>query len=174
MSEKKGAAKKTTQKKHPGGRPTRYKKEFAVQAAKLCKLGATDKDLADFFGVVEQTVNNWKKSHPEFFESLKDAKNELDSKVERSLFERATGYEHSEDKIFNANGEPLIVPTVKRYPPDTTAAIFWLKNRKPQEWRDKVDLEHSGKVDNINHNIDYSKMTDDEAKAAFFKAIKKD
>jgi hypothetical protein len=49
------------------------------------------------------------------------------------------GYSAPEDKIFNNDGKPLIVPTVKNYPPDTTAVIFWLKNRRPDEWRDKID-----------------------------------
>ena len=123
-------------------RPSSFKVEYIEQAKKLCALGATDKQLADFFGVTEQTLNNWKHDFPAFFESLKEAKSELDNKVERSLYERATGYSHTEDKIFNNNGEPLVVPTVKHYAPDTTALIFWLKNRKPEQWRDKVTQEH--------------------------------
>ena len=124
------------------GRKTKYKEEYAEQAKKLCALGATDKQLADFFEVTEQTINNWKNDYPVFFESLKEAKSELDNKVERALFERAMGYSHKEDKVFNNNGEAMTVETVKRYPPDTTALIFWLKNRKPDEWRDKVTQEH--------------------------------
>ncbi len=55
------------------------------------------------------------------------------------MYERATGYSHAEDKIFNDGGEPLIVPTTKHYPPDATSAIFWLKNRQPAKWRDKTE-----------------------------------
>lgn len=126
--------------KHAGGRPSKYKDSFPAQAAKLCKLGAIDKDIAEFFEVSEQTINEWKKKHPKFLESLKEAKDDIDRKVERSLFERATGYEHSEDKIFNQNGTPLIVPTTKHYPPETTAAIFWLKNRQPDRWKDSKEI----------------------------------
>ena len=99
--------------------------------------------MAEFFGVNPDTWHEWKKVHSEFSEALRDWKVEADSRVERSLYERATGYSHPEDKIFNDDGEPLIVPTVKHYPPDTTAAIFWLKNRQKDRWRDvsKVDLE---------------------------------
>ena len=111
---------------------------------KMATCGMTDKEMAELLGVTEQTFNNWKKKFPEFFESLKNWKMEADEKVERSLFERACGYEHEEDKIFNANGKALVVSTIKRYPPDPTAAIFWLKNRQPKEWRDKQEIEHSG------------------------------
>jgi len=113
---------------------------------KMASYGMTDKQMADVVGVSEQTVNNWKLKDPNFFESLKAEKEIADARVERSLFERATGYSHPEDKIFNDNGTPLVVQTVKHYPPDTTAAIFWLKNRKPKEWRDRQELEHSGEI----------------------------
>lgn len=109
-----------------GGRPTDYRPEMAEQAEKLCRLGATDKELAEFFGVTEQTVNNWKTSQPGFFESLKRGKILADAEVAHSLYSRALG---SED-----------------YPPDTAACIFWLKNRQPTKWRDKTATEHSGRV----------------------------
>ena len=112
----------------------------------MCLLGATDKEMADFFNVKEQTINNWKKNHPSFFESIKRGKIVADANVAKSLYNRALGYYHPEDKIFNDNGEPLIVPTVKHYPPDPTAAIFWLKNRKPAEWRDKRDVQVEGNM----------------------------
>lgn len=120
-------------------RPSRYKAEYAEQAEKLCRLGATDRELADFFGVTEQTVNNWKRDHPEFFESLKRGKVLADAEVADKLFKRATGYSHPAVKIFNDQGTPLEVPYTEHYPPDTTAAIFWLKNRQKDKWRDKID-----------------------------------
>jgi len=61
--------------------------------------------------------------------------------VVRSLFQRACGYSHPEDKIFQHEGNPVVVPTTKHYPPDATSAIFWLKNRDPANWRDKVEHE---------------------------------
>ena len=127
------------------GRPSKFE-QVKDMLFKMATYGMTDKQMADVVGVTEQTINNWKLSNKEFFESLKSEKAIADAKVERSLFERATGYSHAEDKIFNDNGTPLVVPTTKHYPPDTTAAIFWLKNRKPKEWRDKQDIEHSGGV----------------------------
>jgi hypothetical protein len=128
----------------PAGRPTKYKPEYVKQAKKLALLGATDKQVAGFFDVNELTINRWKEKYPEFCKSLKDGKKELDSQVQKSLYFRATGYSHPEDKIFNNNGEPLIVPTTKHYPPDPTSIIFWLKNRQPEKWRDKQDHNHTG------------------------------
>ncbi len=132
----------------PAGRPSAYKPEYCEQAFKLCLLGATDKDLGDFFGVSEQTINAWKSSHSEFLESLKKGKAEADAKVAHSLYHRATGYSHDAVKIFAdvKTGAEQIVPYTEHYPPDTTAAIFWLKNRQRDKWRDKVEQELSGDV----------------------------
>lgn len=121
------------------GRPPKYHDKVPEQALKLCRLGATDKELADFFGVKEATINQWKLDHPAFSDSLKEGKYLADAEVASKLFKRATGYSHPEDKIFNDNGSAMVVPTMKHYPPDTTACIFWLKNRQPAKWRDKVE-----------------------------------
>lgn len=121
-------------------RPTKYQAEYAEQALKLCRLGATDKELADFFQVNEDTINEWKKVHSAFSESLKAGKAMADAEVADKLFKRATGYEHKAVKISaNPNGDEHVTEYVERYPPDTTAAIFWLKNRRPDQWRDKTD-----------------------------------
>lgn len=146
---KKATKKAPAKKSEPnrGGRPSKFKAEYVEQAYIACaRMGATDIDLAKLFAVDEKTINTWKHKHPEFLQSLKVGKDEFDTgMVEAALRERATGYSHPEDKIFNDGGEPLIVPTTKHYPPDTTAGIFWLKNRQPDRWRDKLDHEHTGK-----------------------------
>ncbi|WP_312272243.1 terminase [Pseudomonas sp.] len=123
------------------GRPTSYKAEYAAQALKLCKLGLTDKELAEYFEVSEQTLNAWKKSHPAFLESLKGGKTLADAEVASKLFHRATGYSHDDLDIRVVNGEIIQTPIIKHYPPDTTAAIFWLKNRQRNKWRDKPEGE---------------------------------
>lgn len=139
-------AKKPAKKKAVGGRPSKYASISMEQVQKLATAGWTDEQMSEFFGVSKRTWNAWKKAHPEFLHSLKDWKKHADERVERSLYERATGYEHPEDKIFNDGGKAMVVPTIKHYAPDTTAAIFWLKNRQPDDWRDKVETEHSGEV----------------------------
>lgn len=126
------------------GRPSKYKPEYAKQAAKLCKLGATDAQLADFFQVSVSTINLWKVEHKEFSESIRVPKAEADERVEQSLYRRAMGYEHDEVDIKVVSGEIVKTDIRKYYPPDSTAMIFWLKNRKPGEWRDKVEQEHTG------------------------------
>jgi hypothetical protein len=129
----------------PAGRPTAFKPEFVEQATKLAKLAATDIEIADFFGVNVATLYRWKNSNAEFCEALKIAKAEADERVERSLFQRATGYQRDSVKVFlDKNGEPVYAPYREDVQPDTTACIFWLKNRKKEEWRDKQDHEVTG------------------------------
>lgn len=126
-----------------GGRPTEYKPEYDEQGYKLTLLGYTDKELADFWGVCEATINNWKLEHCGFLESIKRGKSIADSEIAESLYNRAKGYSHPEDKIFCNNGEVIIEPTIKHYPPDTAAAMIWLKNRQPKLWRDKQEIDHT-------------------------------
>lgn len=122
-------------------RPSKFDKEICEQAEKLCKLGATDAELADFFGVVESTINKWKLDHPEFSESVKRGKLIADSEVASKLYHRAIGYEHPDTHVSNYQGEVTLTSLVKHYAPDPTAAIFWLKNRRPDQWRDKTERE---------------------------------
>jgi len=127
-----------------GGRPTDYKPEYAIQAEKLCKLAATDIEIADFFEVDVRTIYRWKEAHEEFCHALKTGKDLADERVERSLFSRATGYEHDEVDIRVVNGEIVKTPIRKYYPPDTTAGIFWLKNRRKDQWREMKAVEVTG------------------------------
>lgn len=129
------------------GRPTDYKEEYAEQGYRLCLLGAIDKDLADFFEVSEATINNWKIAHPEFLESIKRGKQIADTQVADRLYQRALGYEHEDLYLTQYQGEIVEKTITKHYPPDTTAAIFWLKNRQPSKWRDRTetDVKSGGK-----------------------------
>ena len=137
------------------GRPSKYKEEYNEQAEKLCRLGATDKELADFFGVSVSTLNLWKINYKEFSESLKKGKVVSDTVVANALFTRATGFSYMDEigfkcKAYDEEGrqiEKVETKMVAKYqPPDTTAAIFWLKNRRPQNWRDKQEVELSGEA----------------------------
>jgi hypothetical protein len=125
------------------GRPSSYDPSMCAVAEKLTRLlGATDHDVAEFFGVCDRTLNRWKLEHEEFCQSLKLGKEVSDQRVEKSLYQRAIGFRHDAVKIMQHNGAPVIVPYTEQVPPDTTACIFWLKNRKQDEWRDKI--EHAG------------------------------
>lgn len=128
----------------PAGRPTNYRSEYAEEARKLCEAGATDIELADHFGVTARTIYAWKNANPEFLQALKVGKESTDDRVERSLLERATGYERDDLDIRVIDGR-LVKTVIRRWvPPDTTAAIFWLKNRRPAQWRDKTEQQIDG------------------------------
>ena len=122
------------------GQPTKFSPTMQKIAAAAYKYGATDAQVAADLGVSERTLNRWRLKHPEYCRAVKDAKVIADEKVERSLYERACGSSIPEDKVFCSNGEVTIVPGRKHYPPETTACIFWLKNRRPDEWRDQRNL----------------------------------
>lgn len=140
-----------------GEKNSKYKPEYDEQAYKLCLLGMTDKKIAGFFEVAESTINLWKLEHPTFSESLKRGKGLADADVAHSLYNRALGYEHDADDIKVVEGAIVITPTIKRYPPDATSAIFWLKNRQPEIWRDKPEVESEDdsqkKAFNITFNV---------------------
>jgi hypothetical protein len=103
------------------GRPTKYKDEYAELARNYCLLGATDPDLQRFFAVSRATINTWKKQFPAFADALNAGKEVADMRVAKALFDKAVGG-------------------------DTTAMIFWLKNRQKHAWRDRHEIDHSGKV----------------------------
>jgi len=120
-------------------RPTDYRESYVDGAKKLAKLGATDEEIADFFNISTRTLYRWKNTHEEFCQALKAGKEEADNRVERSLYQRAIGYERDAVKIFMPAGkdDPVYAPYKEAVTADTTAAIFWLKNRRSDEWRDK-------------------------------------
>jgi len=146
--------------KHPGGRPTDYKEEYVDLVFRICSgTGASDLQLAKIFEVSRTTINNWKKEHPKFFDSIKKGKDIYDTQnVENSLLKRALGYTVTETTkepcIVKKKGETAevidtkltITKKVKKHiAPEVAAQIFWLKNRNPGRWRDKQEIEHSGK-----------------------------
>ena len=156
MTEKKSSAGKKTR-----GRKSEYQIGYADQALKLCLLGATDKELTEFFSVSEQTINSWKKKHPEFLESLKKGKNLADANVASRLYNRAIGYSCKATKFATSDGHITDSKEyIEHYPPDTTAAIFWLKNRQPEKWRDKKEIDA-----NVNLGDELESLTDEQLQA---------
>lgn len=137
------------------GRPTVYDPAYVAQAAKLCALGATDDEMADFFGIHRSTLYRWKLDHEDFCDSIKSAKDVADERVERSLYQKATGYDITEEQAVKLRVDQYkdgveVVEVRKHIPADTTAAIFWMKNRRKDAWRDKHEVEHSGSIDLAN------------------------
>ena len=125
------------------GRPPKYSQAYAKQAEKLCQLGATDEDLADFFGVSIRTIERWRVEYVGFCRAVKNGKDAADDAVERSLFKRAMGYTFDSEKIFHHEGKIVRAQTREHVPPDTASIIFWLKNRRKDVWRDKQDIDHT-------------------------------
>lgn len=133
------------------GRPTDYKLEFVEQVKKLCLLGATDIEIADFFGVSVATIYRWSIKYPDFCEARTLAKELADNRVERSLYHRAIGYTFEAEEIFQYQGEVVRAKVRKHVPPDTSSMIFWLKNRRRDQWRDIQRIEHgeAGEFDRL-------------------------
>ncbi|QFY45050.1 hypothetical protein F6R98_10435 [Candidatus Methylospira mobilis] len=131
------------------GRPTLYRDEYAEQAYKLCLLGMTDAEMAEFFEVSESTINLWKIEYPEFSESIAMGKGVADAAVAEALYKSATGAHFiKEDRaVSDGCGGTKIITMEKQLPPESRAQSFWLKNRQPQQWRDKVEVNATMKLD---------------------------
>ena len=128
------------------GRPTKFKAEYHNIAEEAAKLGATDKHLAAMFDVSERTLNTWKQQHPKFLQSIAKAKQDADANVEKALYQRAIGYEHEDTHFATCDGRIISESYVKHYAPDVTAIQFWLKNRRPDLWRDVQRIELQANV----------------------------
>lgn len=110
--------------------------------------GYTNGEIAQIVNVNPHSITRWFKEHPELGVPARETRLIADRKVEESLYHRALGYSHPEEKVFcNAKGEVTRVITEKHYPPDTVAAMFWLRNRQPRHWRDTQHIEHEGNID---------------------------
>lgn len=131
--------------------PTKYQgEETDEQVYKLCLLGLTDKEISGILDIAESTFYEWKKEYPSLSEAIKKGKEIADSKVAERLYQRALGYEHEavELKVVslgdNQGSEVQEIPVIKKYAPDPISAIFWLKNRQPEKWRDKQEVKVTG------------------------------
>ena len=101
-------------------------------------------EIAKGIGISSDTLYTWFKDHPSFSEAVKKGKAIADQKVTESLYKRATGFTFTETKHVDDGHSVRIETVVKCIPPDTTACIYWTKNRMPKEWRDKQEQEISG------------------------------
>ncbi len=137
----------------PGpGRDSLYDVSMNDMVRKLALLGLTDEEMAKFFGVSKQTFYNWQSQFPAFFDSVQEGKIVADANVAESLYKRATG-EHVEiEKTYRnrTTGEVEIIKVKQFIPGESGAALNWLKNRRKESWRDKVEHEHSGAIEVVS------------------------
>ena len=110
-------------------------------------MGKTNPEIAEAIGVNTDTLDQWRKQFPEFSDAIKKNKDQADSVIVASLYERAKGYEYTEISVKEDPEKGAVTTTTtKQVAPDVTAQIFWLKNRQPKDWRDKHDIEHTGNI----------------------------
>lgn len=131
-------------------------KEGLLKLEGWARDGLTDEQIAKNMGIGIRTFYEWKKKYPQILQVLKKGKEVVDREVENALLKAALGYYYDEDVVTN-KGE--VVRIQKYEKPNTTAQIFWLKNRKPKEWRDRQELNVEGNlgvqiVDDIDEDED--------------------
>ena len=135
----------------PTAGPPSYREEHAETARKLCLLlGATDEELAGFFEVPVAELRGWLAGVPAFAAAVRAGRDLADAEVADRLYRRALGFSHDAVRIF-ADRE---VPYVEHYPPDTAACIFWLKSRRPAQWRDRPDRDAAGDAAGLLAELD--------------------
>jgi hypothetical protein len=132
----------------PQGRPTLYKSEYDEQVHRLCLLGLTDIEIADFYDVSEQTINAWKNNYPSFLEAMRSGKVDADSRVTRALYKSAVGEHFVEEErpVSDGNGGTEIITVKKQVPPNYQAQSLWLRNRRPKDWKERVDIKEESIV----------------------------
>ncbi|MET3658881.1 transcriptional regulator with XRE-family HTH domain [Sporosarcina psychrophila] len=145
-------------KKKNSGRRGKFvewlKSEGLIKIEGWARDGLTDEQIAANIGISRSTLNEWKKKYSDISDTLKRGKEVVDRQVENALLKRALGYQYNEvtqEKtwsddlgIYEMSVTKIVIKEVN---PDVTAQIFWLKNRKPKDWRDKQDIQHSGNVE---------------------------
>lgn len=137
--------------------------EALIKIEGWARDGLTTDQIAMKMGCHPATLYRWQNLHNEIYEALKRGKEVVDRQVEQSLLKSALGHEYEEVKTYieeTAGGKKKRIEKTKKYiPPNSTAQIFWLKNRKPDEWREKQNIEYNG---NVNSKIDLSTLSQDD------------
>lgn len=142
--------------------------EGLLQLEAWARNGLTDEQIAANMGITRSTLNEWKKKYSDILDTLKRGKDIVDIQVENALLKRALGYtyiETTQERVddydphtgLKTGSHMEVTKTVtKEVQPDTTAQIFWLKNRKPDTWRDKRDVGIEGTLNTNNPFADLS------------------
>lgn len=151
----------TVEKKSNAGRKGKYATHVQPRLDEIvewCKKGLTEAEICKLLGVGVSTFAEYKNEYVELLDTLKEGKSVADDLVEQALYNTAIGYDYMEQAVTNS-GE--IVDVRKYSKPNTTAQIFWLKNRRKDQWREKQDVELSGGID-VEINLGFDTDFDDE------------
>lgn len=119
--------------------------QYCTAALQMCKMGATDMDLARAFDVSFGTIKKWQVQYQAFADACRVGKDHADERVQRALFQRAVGYEQPATKILVCDKMVGEIDYIEHHPPDVGAAKYWLNNRRPDEWADKTQAQITGK-----------------------------
>lgn len=134
--------------------------EGLIKIGGWAKDGLTDEQIAQNIGISRSTLNEWKKRFPDIKDTIKRGKEVVDRQVENALFKSAIGYEYTEiTEELTDSGMKVTKRVTKQVAPNPTSAIFWLKNRKPDLWRDKKQTEVSG---SMQLNNPFENLTEEE------------
>jgi hypothetical protein len=149
-----------------GGRKTVYSPKLAAVARKCCEHGMTDMEIAKMLGIGLATLYRWKAEHPAFSRVFKLGKADADDRVERSLYNRAVGYDYIAEKpVMTRHGQQTMQYRA-HVPPDTAAAVWYLKNRRPDRWRDSFRHEHvTTPYDGIENAAELRALLTEQAQA---------
>jgi len=157
------AKKRGGKKGNKGGKGQKllYKPRFIKIAADACSRGCTDAQVADLLDIGMRTLYKWRTRYPLFGAAFKNGKKEAHIQVERSLYHRAVGYDYEEEKFIQ--GHRVVVR--QHMPPDTAAAIFYLKNKRPEKWRDiqRYESGRPGEFDQINDPDELRRLLTEKA-----------
>lgn len=171
------------------GRPTKYIPEYVEQARKLCRLGATRPQLADFFNVASSQIDAWAVRYEEFQAAIRTGKGTADDRVEATFYMRAVGFTHRNERVvkeveFYVDEKTRETKSRVRkevttseevyYPPEWGAAFAWLKNRRPAEWRERHEV--NGKVDvsgSIQHQHTHQLLPAEDVAALAFDEVQR-
>ena len=124
----------------PSDEPGKYRPKYAELAYKLAQLGISHKRIAEILEISESTFYEWQGRHAGFKTALKAGMALADANVANSVYRAAIGYSHHHEEIKVIGEEVVRVPTMKHYPPNPHLATFWLKNRQPELWKEKVEI----------------------------------
>jgi len=165
-----------------GGRPTKYEKKFNRQVEQLARLGATEQEIADFFGIDKATLTRWKNKYQEFCTSIKKGRLPADVRISESLYRRAQGFKYTEttfekigtqEELEDGSDEAVTKDLYKKkvqtkyMPADPASIFFWLKNRRGkvspidgQPWRDRQDI-----------GLEFDQLTDEQVDKLFDRVL---